>query len=261
MQNAALRELGLDYVYLPFDVEPARLGAAAAGILALNIAGVNVTIPHKEKIIEFLDEVSDEARLIGSVNTVSNERGRLKGYSTDGEGFFGPLRESGFDAAGKTAVVLGAGGSARAVTFALIAAGMRVVIANRTVERAEALADQVKKATSSDVITAVPLDEQGLRKAMQDAELLVNCTSVGMWPDTGRTPCPKELLHPKLLVYDLVYNPVRTRLLTESEDVGAKTMSGVKMLVYQGAESLRIWLGQDPPLAAMEKALMSALGA
>jgi len=260
MQNAALEELRLDYVYVPFDVAPGELGAAAAAIRSLGIVGVNVTIPHKEKIIDFLDEVSEEAGLIGSVNTVHNDRGRLKGYSTDGEGFLGPLRREGFDPQGKRAVVLGAGGSAKAVAHALAGSGASVTIVNRTPERGAALAEQVNAAVSSEVVRAMPLTPgDSMERTIRGADILVNCTSVGMHPNEDESPCAKYLLHSRLLVYDLVYNPVSTRLLQEAEEAGAKAMSGVKMLVHQGAESFRIWLQRDPPLDIMEEVLMSAL--
>ena len=256
MQNAALKELEVDYVYVPFDVEPSRLGEAAAAIRTLDLVGVNVTIPHKERIIDYLDAVSEEARLIGSVNTVHNDRGRLRGYSTDGEGFLGPLRSEGFGVQRKCAVVLGAGGSAKAVVYALVTNGAQVTVLNRTVERGETLAEQINAVTSSEAVRALPLH---MPDVIRDADLLVNCTSVGMHPGTERTPCPKELLHSGLLVYDLVYNPLRTRLLEEAEKAGAKTMSGARMLAHQGAESLRIWLRREPPLDLMEKVVMSAL--
>ena len=262
MQNAALQALGFDFVYVPFDIEPGKLGAAVAAIRALDIVGVNVTIPHKEKVIDYLDEVSEEARLVGSVNTIHNDRGRLKGYSTDGKGFLGPLQTEGFHVEGSRAVVLGAGGSAKAVAHALVANGSRVTVINRTAERGAALAEQINRIVSCKVVRALRLDESDtMRKAIKQADLLINCTSVGMHPDIERSPCPKALLHPKLMVYDLVYNPVKTRLLQEAEEVGAKTISGAKMLVYQGAESFRIWLNLDPPRDIMEQIVMSVLAA
>ena len=260
MHNAALAAAGLDYVYVPFEVEPERLGEAAQAIRALGIVGINVTIPHKEAIIEYMDEVSEEARLIGSVNTIHNHEGRLKGYSTDGEGFLESLRSEGFGPEGKRAVVLGAGGSAKAAVYAMAKSGVRVTVANRTPERGAALAEQINAILSRDSVDALPLTEsEGLQRRIREADLLVNCTSVGMSPNTGDTPCPKEMLHPRLLVYDLVYNPVRTRLLSEAEEVGARSMNGVKMLVHQGAESFRIWLHRDPPLDTMEQIVVSAL--
>jgi len=262
MQNAALKALGLDFVYVPFDVEPGKLGIAVAAIRVLGIVGVNVTIPHKEKIIDYLDEVSEEARLVESVNTIHNDGGRLKGYSTDGKGFLGPLENEGIRLEGMRAVALGAGGSAKAVVRALASSGVSVTVINRTAERGAALAEQINRIVSCEVVRALPLDESdAMRQAVRQADLLVNCTSVGMYPDTDESPCSKAMLHPKLLVYDLVYNPVKTRLLQEAEEAGAKTINGVKMLVYQGAESLRIWVERDPPLDIMEQVVMSVLAA
>ncbi len=257
MHNAALRALELDFAYVPFDVPPDMLAEAVLGIRSLGIVGVNVTIPHKEKIIDYLDEVSEEAARISSVNTVCLENGRLKGYSTDGVGFLGPLRSSGFGLKGVEAVILGAGGSAKAVAYALTDSGAQIAIINRTPERGAALAEQINAVTSKKSARSVDWSEA--RRTIREAALLVNCTSVGMYPNIADTPCPKEMLHPGLLVYDLVYNPPVTRLLKEAGEIGAKTLNGVKMLVHQGAESFKIWLNREPPLDVMEQQVISAL--
>ncbi|MDO8684612.1 MAG: shikimate dehydrogenase [Armatimonadota bacterium] len=261
MHNAALEELGLNCVYLPFDVDPAHLEQAVHAIRALGAIGVNVTIPHKEKVIPFLDEVSPQARLIGSVNTISNKDGRLLGESTDGEGFLQALKAVGTNVKGKRAVVIGAGGSSRAVTYALVSHGASVTVANRTLERGEELARSINEITSSDDAHAVSLAPEELKEAIEGADILVNSASMGMWPDVDFTPCPEELLHPGLLVYDLVYNPLHTKLLQAAERVGAATISGIKMLVYQGAISFKIWTGRDPSVDVMESAALAELTA
>ncbi|MDO8588169.1 MAG: shikimate dehydrogenase [Armatimonadota bacterium] len=261
MHNAALRELGLDYAYLAFDVDPADLESAVRAIRALGIVGVNVTIPHKENVIPFLDEISHEARLIGSVNTIINRDGRLLGESADGRGFMQALSAAGADVRGKKAVVIGAGGSARAVLYALVTHGASVVVANRTVERGEELAKRINEVTSPDSVRATSLRPDSLREAVEGADLLVNCTSVGMWPDTDAVPCPEDLLHSGLFVYDLVYNPLRTKLIAEAEKAGATAICGLKMLVYQGAASFKMWTGIDPPVETMENAVLEEMSA
>ena len=259
MHNAALQELGLDYVYLAFNVDPQRLESAVGAIRALDIVGVNVTIPHKENVIRFLDEVSPEAERIGSVNTISNTGGRLRGETTDGEGFLRGLEAAGADIRGKRAVVLGAGGSARAVLYSLVKRGAGVTIINRTAERGEKLAREINELTSPGAVQSAPMSPDNLKEAVERADLLVNCTSVGMWPNVNESPCPEQLLHPGLLVYDLVYNPPRTELMQAAERAGASAISGLKMLVYQGAASLNIWTGSAPPVDVMEAAAVSAL--
>jgi len=261
MHNAAFRELGLDFVYVPFDVCPDDLENALEGIRALGIVGVNLTIPHKERVIGLLDWVSPEALEIGSVNTVHNVDGVLKGYSTDGEGFMRSLEAEGKSADGSRAVVLGAGGSARAVTHALAVHGAHVAVVNRTVGRAIDLAEQMNAVLSDehDAVRAVALDSPEAPQVVAEADLLVNCTSVGMHPNTGEQPVPSEWLHDGLFVYDLIYNPLKTRLLEAAEAVGARIANGVGMLVYQGAASLEIWTGRKPSADTMKQAVLDGL--
>lgn len=259
MHNAAFRKLGLDCLYLAFDVDPRRLESAVQAIRSLGMPGVNVTIPHKEKVIPFLDEVSREAGLIGSVNTIINRDGRLFGASTDEIGFLQPLLASGVEIKGKKAVVIGAGGSARAVLHALATRGASVTLVNRTVERAEELAARINEISGRESVRTAPLTVDALRESLAEAALLVNSASLGMWPNTETTPCPDELLHPGLVVYDLVYNPLRTRLIQSAEKAGATAISGLKMLVHQGAASFEMWFGQRPPVEAMEAVVLEEL--
>lgn len=258
MQNAAIEALGLDAVYVPFDVAPEELGQAIEGIRALGIAGVNVTIPHKEAVIPLLDKVEDDAREIGSVNTVANVGGRLIGSSTDGPGFMRSLAEAGCAPGGYKAVVLGAGGAGRAVTFALAKVGAKVVVLDEMAGKAERLARDVQKAAEPGMVHAEPGIER-LAEHLQRANLLVNCTPVGMHPEEEAMPVQPELLRDDLIVFDLVYNPVRTKLLAAAEAAGARTVTGVKMLVYQGALSFRRWTGIDPPIDVMEAAVLEQL--
>jgi len=257
MHNAAFQEMGLDFVYVPFSVRPEDLESAVRGIRSLGIVGVNLTIPHKERVIEFLDWVSDDALGIRSVNTIDNREGVLKGYSTDGPGFLKALEASGESPSGSKAVVLGAGGSARATVRALAEAGAEVTVANRTESRAVELADRMRSVNVP--VTPVALSGPDAEQAVRDADLLVNCTPVGMHPDVDAQPIPSEWLHAGLFVYDQIYNPLETKLLKAAKSAGARAANGVKMLVYQGAISFEIWTGQPPPIGVMEEAVLHGL--
>ncbi len=256
MHNAAIRALNLDYVYVPFHVLPGNLGGAVDGIRALDIAGVNVTIPHKERIIEYLDEVGEHAKLIRSVNTVINENGRLRGETTDGPGFLKSAQAAWGNIDGSKVLILGAGGSAKAVAYALAGVGCKIVVANRTQARAQELVGGLTAVFGDEAARAAGLQRDVLSEEMRDTDLVVNTTSVGMHPDDDGIPIPPDLLHPGLLVYDLVYNPLRTRLVGEADARGARAVTGLKMLVYQGALSFEMWTHKEAPIAVMEEAVM-----
>jgi shikimate dehydrogenase len=263
MQNAAFAALGLNFVYLPFQVSKADLAAAVAGLRALGLAGANVTVPHKEAVLPYLDEVAEEARLIGAVNTIVNRGGRLKGYNTDGTGFLRAAVEAGFEPRGAAAVILGAGGAARAVSFALALAGARrIAIFNRTYARAEALAEEVSGATGV-WAAALPWDELAKCgvEVMGTANIVVQTTSLGMHPQEAAVPpVPANAFRKEQLVVDLVYNPPRTEFLRLAEECGARTENGLGMLLYQGAAALELWTGQQAPVAVMREALERVLG-
>jgi shikimate dehydrogenase len=256
MQNAAFREMGLDFVYVPFSVRPDDLESAIRGIRSLGIVGVNLTIPHKERVIEFLDWVNEDALGIRSVNTIHNCDGLLKGYSTDGPGFLRALEACGKSPSGSKAVVIGAGGSARATVYALAKAGAEVTVANRTESRAVELAEQLSAVLGEAGLKAVGLDSWDARTAVREADLLVNCTPVGMHPRADAQPIPSEWLHEGLFVYDQIYNPLETRLVKAAKAVGARAANGVKMLVFQGAISFEIWTGREPSVQVMEEAVL-----
>lgn len=258
MHNAAFRTLKLDYIYVPFNVHPDNLRAAVEGIRSLGLAGMNVTIPHKERVIDFLDWISEDAGKIGSVNTIHNADGILKGYSTDGPGFIAALESAGKSPSGSNAVVLGAGGSARATVYALAAHGAKVMVANRTLSRAVELSKLVNTALGSDYVRSVALDSPDAREIVLEADLLVNCTPVGMHPHVDAQPVPSEWLHAGLFVYDQIYNPLETKLLKAAKAAGAQGVNGVRMLVLQGAMAFEIWTGQSPPVDVMEQAVLNA---
>jgi len=258
MQNAAFREMGVNAVYLAMEVEPRMLAQAVRGFKALNILGFNVTIPHKIKIMKYLDSLDSTATTIGAVNTVVNRDGRLVGYNTDGTGALEALRKSGIDPKGRRIVLMGAGGAARAIAFTLAEIAQRMVIVNRTVSRAKMLAREVQKTTQSPVIYR-SLNSPILKNELLTSDLLVNATSVGMNPRGSETPIDTSLLRTDLDVFDIVYSPVETTLLKEAMKVGAKSVSGLTMLVSQGAQSFELWTSLKAPTPIMTAALNNAL--
>lgn len=263
MHNAALARLALPYIYVPFCVAPDALERALQSLPALGIVGVNLTIPHKERALALVHEVTDEAREVGAINTVHCLDGRLIADNTDGRGFYRPLREAGFDAAGRTAVIVGAGGAARSVVFQLARVGVETIwLANRTWERAERLGSAVAAAGYGERRVR-PLrlnDSTAVAEALRTADLLVNTSRVGMYPEVDELPpIPLQALQRNLFVYDLVYNPIETRLLQEARTRGCTILGGVKMLVYQGAAAFERWTGVWPPTDVMEQAVNSML--
>ncbi|SFK05931.1 shikimate dehydrogenase [Brevibacillus centrosporus] len=256
MQNAAFSETGLGYAYAAFDVEPDNLEDAVAGIRALGLKGINVTIPHKVAIMPMLDEIDPLAKRIGAVNTVVIEDGRLIGYNTDGMGYVRSLvEETGIELEQQIVTMVGAGGAARAVAFTLAEKGVKEIrIINRSLERATLLAESLKSIVSTRIV------EQGEGKeAIADASLLINTTSIGMLPNVNEMPVPKEWLHDQLTVSDLIYNPLETRLLAEAKAIGARVHSGVGMFVNQGALAFELWTGKKAPTEAMRQIVLSQL--
>jgi shikimate dehydrogenase len=232
---------------------------AAAGMRAFHILGMNVTIPHKVDIVEFLDEIDPIAREIGAVNTIVNQNGFLTGYNTDAEGFLLGLVQKGIDVQEKNVVLLGAGGASRAVAYILAKRGAHLTILNRTEDRAMTLASHIYQSCKNEVKIFL-LDEKNLQMALDDAHILVNATSIGMTPDTQETLVPRKLLRRELLVVDVVYNPIKTRLLLDAEAAGSETVSGIEMFVYQGALCFEKWTGVQAPLDVMRAEVIKQLG-
>lgn len=260
MHNAAFAHLSLDFVYIPIDVAPERLSDALRGVVAFGMVGVNVTIPHKEHTAELVDEISDEARLMGAVNTVIHRDGRLFGDNTDGRGFLRPLNAEGFHPLGKCALLVGAGGAARGVAIALAREGAHLVIANRTASRAAELADTLNGIFGSGTAEVARYEGGELARIAVESELLVNTSSVGMLGNPEKTlPIPEDSFHPGLFVYDLVYNPLETPLLATAKRRGCRTLGGVRMLVHQGALGFEAWTGRQAPVQVMESAVISRL--
>ncbi|MGQ9560142.1 MAG: shikimate dehydrogenase [Candidatus Oleimicrobiaceae bacterium] len=243
-----LRALGVNGCYHAFRVPRAELAAAVAGLKALGIRGVNVTIPHKEAILPLLDKLSEEARAVGAVNVVANEQGRLVGYNTDVCGVELALKRHGVDAAGAHAVILGAGGAARAAVWALMKMNAATVrIHSRSTERREKLAAELANGSRTTALVPAPWEDAALAESLATATLLVNATPCGMWPNQQESPVRAELLRKGLVVFDLVYNPLRTVLVQEGAQAGAHVIAGLDMLIFQAMEAMVIWTGRRAP--------------
>lgn len=257
MHNGAFGALGIDSVYLAFDISPEKIGPAADALRTLGIKGVNITIPHKESIIPHLDKISPDARLMGAVNTVKNDDGILSGYNTDVGGFLRAIKED-IDAKplGSNVLLLGAGGASRAVLSAFCMNGAEsVYIANRTYDKALKLGAEFKKQFKDITIEPVALDDvKRINDILSEADILVNSTSAGM-EGKEAVELPLESLKKTAAVYDLVYKPRETRLVKEARRLGHRASGGLSMLLYQGALSFEIWTGIEAPIRVMRKAI------
>ncbi|MEZ4600203.1 MAG: shikimate dehydrogenase [Syntrophotaleaceae bacterium] len=256
MQNAALRQTGIDAVYVPFHVKAEELGDAVRALRVLNIWGVNVTVPHKEAVCEWLDEVDAEARLIGAVNTIANRNGRLVGFNTDATGFLRSLRQDlNFDPCSKKILLLGAGGACRAALVALGQEGARHIhVANRTPERAEALVQEFAAVFQKTRLDYSGLDSDALRVAAKDLDLVVNSSAVGLKGEAF-TALPWQSFGPEVAVYDMVYALQGTPLVRAALEKGLRAVGGQGMLVCQGEEAFSIWTGRKSPDGVMKTAL------
>ncbi len=246
MHNTAFAETGFNGVYLAFRVKD--VGNAIIGIKALGIKGASITIPHKISVMDFLDELDDTAKKIGAVNTLVNRNGVLTGYNSDGIGAVKALSEK-TAIKDKNVVVLGAGGAARAIGFGILAEGAKVTVINRTPANGEKLAK---------VLEADFQPMSALNKI--ECHILINTTPVGMLPDINAMPVRKQDLDPSMVVMDIVYNPLKTRLLKTAENIGCRIVDGAGMFVYQGAFQFELWTGIKAPVGAMKKAVLRALG-
>ncbi len=262
MQNLAFELTGQNFIYLPFDVPVNSLKDALKGIVALGISGFNVTLPLKEKILPLLKDVSEEANIVGAVNTVTNEDGILRGYNTDVVGVIESLSLFKDEISGAKVSVIGAGGAARSVIYALIRNFKvgHINIINRTEQTAESLKEYFSAKMMFDNLKAFSLMPPDLVETFRDSKLIVNTTSMGMYPgiDDSATTI-KESFMKGQIVFDLVYNPVKTKLLKLAESQGATIITGLKMLVEQGAKSYELWCGEKMPVEKVYRALESYL--
>ena len=259
MHNAAFGALGMPDRYYAFRVRQRDLRDAIYGAKALGFGGLNLTIPLKEEALRYVDPdpIADK---IGAVNTVDFADG-IRGYNTDGIGAMRALEDAGVGVAGRKILIIGAGGAARAIAFWFAYSGGEITIANRTEERADTLARDLRTGLEeldrSSPVRSIGLDR--VASEIADTDILINATSVGMQPNVDAIPVSPDLLRPELVVFDIVYNPLRTRLLFEAEQRGAIAISGVRMLVHQGAEAFRIWTGREPPVDVMLEAVLREL--
>jgi shikimate dehydrogenase len=257
IHNAAFQALGLNYVYLAFRVED--LEGAIRGLRALgNLRGFSVTIPHKVAVLPLLDEVEPTARHIGSVNTILVEGGRLIGSNTDASGALRALRDAGSPLRGQRVVVLGSGGAARAIAFALAldgGIGGLTILGIEEPERRALAADLRSRAGVT--VEEGPITEETLTRALEEHGVLLHCTPVGMYPKVEESCVPARLLRPHLTVMDIVYNPLETRLLREAKAAGCKTIRGVEMFLNQAVGQFELWTGKPAPVAVMRTVLES----
>ena len=291
MQQASFDYYNLDLRYEAWETEPSELGTIMGRVRQPSTLGANVTVPHKEAVVSLMDELDDLALEIGAVNTIVNRGGRLVGYNTDAGGFLRALRQEGsFDPAGKRVMLLGAGGAGRAISYALARAGVKsLVITDIITERAHGLVSDLKRSlargqgpspkscvNAKDVggvaslnfktwpipeITALSPDNAQFKTALSGCDLLVSCTPIGMKHSAteGISPLDRSLIPKGALIYDVVYNPLQTQLLADAKKVGVRTLSGLAMLVYQGAMAFELWTGREAPVNIMFEAAKGAL--
>lgn len=259
MHNESFRTLGLDYVYLCFDVNEERLDTAVAGLRAAGILGFNLTMPCKNRMVELCDQLSPAASLIGAVNTAVNKNGQLTGHNTDGVGFWQSAREAGFSSPGKNVTLMGMGGAATAIAVQAALDGVKELNifarpTSRFWQRAVHLTDELNARTNCQVRLFEQEDHSELKRSLDTSHILVNGTSVGMAPHTDATIIPDtSLLHPGLTVADVIYNPRETLLLKQAKEAGCDVFNGMYMLLYQGAEAFRLWTGQEMPVGHIKK--------
>ena len=277
MHNAGLRELGLNYIYLPFHVKPDRLKECIEGAKSLGMEGLNVTIPHKTDVMKHLDDIDQVAQMIGAVNTIqfnfdednesSNQDNEskvtTKGFNTDGYGCVRAIQEK-TSINDKKVTITGAGGAARAIAFQMANSGIsELSILNGNLEKAESLANDLManlKTIGIDInVNAYDLDN--LKGELDDSDIFIDTTPIGMYPNVNDKPIASaDMMHEDLVVNDIVYTPMETSLIKEAKKVNAEVVYGYKMLLYQGIRSFEIWLGHEAPVDTMEKALLNALG-
>jgi len=259
MHNAALQDLELDYAYLAFDVPPNRLKEAVKGFKALNVKGISVTIPYKEIIIKFIDEIDSTAQKIGAINTIKNEDGVLIGKNTDAEGGRKAILDAGCEITGKNILILGAGGVAKAICYTLAKDANKMVITNRTESRAKKLAKELKKKIKVNA-EGTNNSETTLKREIKTTDILINATSVGMYPQINKLPIKMEILHKHLFVVDLIYNPLETQLIKDAKVIGCRTLGGLDMLVNQGALAFEWWTNKKPNINLMKNKIIEFLG-
>ena len=263
MHNQSFQELGLDYVYLCFDVGVEQLENALTGLKEIGIHGFNCTMPVKNRMCELADELSDAAKMIGAVNTVKNIDGKLYGYNTDGMGYMRAVKDAGHDIIGKNMTLLGAGGAATAVCVQAALDGVSSInvfsIRDQFFDRAQRTVDMINHNTACKAALYDLADLSELKKSIDNSDILTNGTSVGMAPNTDNCIIPDaSYLHEELIVSDVIYNPRETKLIKMAKDAGLQAFNGLYMLLYQGAEAFKIWTGKEMPVELIKKLYFNA---
>jgi shikimate dehydrogenase len=259
MHNAAFEHLKLDLVFVAFRVTPDELENAVRGVRALGIRGLNVTMPHKNSVTEFLEEADPAVKFLRAANTILNQSGRLRGFNTDGVGALRALKQNGVNLAGKKVLLLGAGGAAKAIAFSLAKEVDELCILNRDAAKARELAIVLEPFGKK--IVGNELSPKQIQQELQGSDVLINATSVGMTPYASESIVKPDWLKPELTVMDIVYNPVETKLIRDAKASGAQVINGVEMLLYQGAASFEIWAGCKAPVDVMRKVALKQISA
>ncbi|UCC20742.1 MAG: shikimate dehydrogenase [Promethearchaeota archaeon] len=258
MHNVAINELNLDCVYLAFKIHPKNLKFAVKGFRAFDIKGINVTMPFKQKIMVYLDEIEPLAQRIGAINTIKNDKGHLIGRNTDGEGALKSILDAGYSISGKNILLLGAGGGGRTLAFILAEYANKMVITNRTEKKAIKLANDIKKYYNINV-EGKSNSFNVLKDESKGADILINTTPIGMYPNIEESPIPDKFLHDGLIVFDIVYNPLKTKLMKEAAKIGCKVLGGLDMLINQGVLAFEWWTGKTPNNQLMKAKIMEYL--
>lgn len=260
MHNNTFAALGLDFHYSLLPTKAEDLQATLSKLTEQSFVGGNVTMPHKQAVMAYLDEISDDARIIGAVNTLHLQDGKLKGYNADWRGFLNALTEEGHDPVGMRVLLLGAGGAARSAVYALAQAGVaQLTVVNRTEARGEAVVAEMAHAFPNCPITFQPLERETFAGFAQGVDLVVNTTSVGMEPHEGHSVWPDDLPLPNAIFYDVIYKPAQTRFLQRAQAEGLPTLNGLGMVVHQGVVGFELWTGQKPPVELLRQAALETL--
>lgn len=257
IHNNSFEKLNLDFAYMAFEIKEGKVENAVEAMKTLDAKGFSVTMPYKEEVMKFLDQIDKAAEIIGSVNTVLNHNGKFIGYNTDGKGFVKALEERGINFRDEKIVILGAGGAAKAIAVQLaLDWAKEIVIANRTIENAEVISNIINKNVPQAKARSIILDEKLLKEELKDAKILINASSIGMHKTKDKSVIENiDTLHPDLFVADIIYDPPKTKLLSQAEELGCKTMNGIGMLVYQGAIAFKIWTDLDMPKSVIDDML------
>ena len=258
IQNSAFNHLNLDFIFLAFKVKTAELEMAIQGMRSLDIHGLNVTMPHKNMVINYLDEIDSAVESLNSANTIVNKKGRLLGFNTDGIGAVKALQENGVDLSSSKVVLLGAGSAGRAIAFSIADKVEDLIVLNRDITKAKNLELNLKLKFNKNIHYGT-LSQDSIQKNLRSSDLLINATNVGMGPNSKLSIVNPKLLTSDLTVMDIVYNPLETKLLSDAKIVGAKTINGLEMLIYQGAASFELWTGRKAPIEIMKLATLKQI--